>query len=101
MQEFGIGSYRPTALRVITSDFNRAEESRVFFLILLSFYWLAAFHMKLLQAILFVTVYVSVPLFLATCFKIVVAVFLLPFSGYCSFKDVDYKLVISNYMPYS
>jgi uncharacterized membrane protein len=34
-----------------------------------SFDWLAAFHLELLQAILFIAVQLSFPLFLATCFK--------------------------------
>jgi len=38
-------------------------------LILQSFDWLAAFHLELLQAILFVAVYLSAPVFLATCSK--------------------------------
>ena len=34
-----------------------------------SFDWLAAFHLDLLQAILFIAVQLSAPVFLATCFK--------------------------------
>ena len=34
-----------------------------------SFAWLAAFHLDLLQAILFIAVKLSAPVFLATCFK--------------------------------
>ena len=37
--------------------------------ILQSFDWLAAFRLELLQAILFVAVYLSAPVFLATCLK--------------------------------
>jgi len=34
-----------------------------------SFDWLAAFHLELLQATLFLAVQLSAPVFLATCFK--------------------------------
>ena len=34
-----------------------------------SFDWLSAFHVELLQAILSIAVYLSAPVFLATCFK--------------------------------
>ena len=45
---------------------------RIFYLLLLilqSFDLLAAFHLELLQAIIFITVKLSAPVFLATCFK--------------------------------
>jgi hypothetical protein len=38
-------------------------------LIIQSFDWLAAFHLELLQAILFIAVQLPAPVFLATCFK--------------------------------
>jgi hypothetical protein len=38
-------------------------------LILQCFDWLAAFHLELLQAILFIAVQLSAPVLLATCFK--------------------------------
>ena len=38
-------------------------------LILGSFDWLAAFHLELLQAILFIAAQLSAPVFLVTCFK--------------------------------
>jgi hypothetical protein len=37
--------------------------------------WLATFHLELLQSILFISVQLSAPVFLATCFNIVVEVF--------------------------
>jgi len=65
-------------------------------LILHSFDRLAAFHLELLQTIL------SAALFLATCYKYCSQGLLTAFfPGYCSFKDVYYKLVMPNYMPYS
>jgi hypothetical protein len=41
----------------------------IYILIIQSFDWLAAFHLDLLQAILFIAVQLSAPVFLATCFK--------------------------------
>ena len=62
--------------------------------------WLAAFHLDLLQATLFVAVQLSAPVFLATCFKYrsrgLPTAF---FSEYCYFKDIYHKLVMPNCMP--
>jgi hypothetical protein len=52
-------------------------------LILQSLDWLAAFHLELLQVALVIVVLQSALVFLAT-----------------PFKDVYYKLVMPNYMPY-
>jgi hypothetical protein len=44
--------------------------NRVFLLLIFqSFDWLAAFYLELLQAIIFIAVQLSAPVFLATCFK--------------------------------
>jgi hypothetical protein len=67
-----------------------------------SFDWLAAFYLDLLQAILFIAVYLSAPVYLAACFKYCSRGFpTVFFSGYCSFKDVHYKFVMPKCMPYS
>jgi hypothetical protein len=48
---------------------NSPEIYNLPLLILQSFDWLAAFHLNVLQTILFIAVYLSAPVFLATCFK--------------------------------
>ena len=80
---------------------HSVKDRNVFLLIPQSFDWLAAFHLDLLQAILFIAVYPSAAVFLANCFNyrsrgLPTALF----SKYCSFKDVHYKLVMPNCMPY-
>ena len=74
-----------------------------FLLLQQSFDWLAAFNPDLLQAILFIAVYLSAPVFLATCIKYcsgsLPRAFFSPPPGYCSFKNVPHKLM-PNYMPY-
>jgi hypothetical protein len=61
-----------------------------------SFDWLVVFHLELWQAIIFIVVILSAPVFLATCFKYCSRGL---FSGYCFFKNVYYKLVMPNNMP--
>ena len=50
--------------------FNIRKYLLLLLLILQSFDWLTAFHLELLQAILFIAYKLSAPTFLATCFKV-------------------------------
>jgi hypothetical protein len=78
----------------LCSYFSPTHFTLLLLLIPQSFDWLAAFHLELLQAILFIAVQLSAPVFLVTCFKYCSRVLLTPCSTVLLEKLPSFQLLM-------